>query len=65
MNRVNSTNYYRYRENHERETAAKAADPRIAAIHLELAERYSRLVGEAANRDKPSVVIDFLRRPAS
>lgn len=39
-----SIDYYRMRERQERAYADAAADPRVAAIHLEFARRYSNLV---------------------
>lgn len=36
--------FYRQREREERVTAAKCKDPRIAAIHLEMAALYERLI---------------------
>ena len=46
MSERNSTDYYERRERKERTLAAAAADPQIAAIHLEMAERYAMLAGE-------------------
>jgi len=43
----NSADYYRRREAHERELAAKAALPKIGQIHLELAEHYRALAMSA------------------
>ena len=40
--------YYEQRAATEREMAAAAADPRIAAIHMELAERYDLLAASNA-----------------
>lgn len=40
----NDTAYYREREQHARRLADAASMPGIRAIHLEMAERYSRLV---------------------
>lgn len=42
----NDAEYFRSRAEAERTLSAKAADPQSAAIHLELAERYERLVAE-------------------
>lgn len=42
----NDAEYFRNRAAVERSLSAKAADPHCAAIHLELAERYERLVAE-------------------
>jgi hypothetical protein len=43
----NSADYYRRREAHERELAAKAALPKVGQIHLELAERHRALAMSA------------------
>ena len=42
----NDAEYFRNRAETERACAAKAANPFTAQIHLELAERYERLVSE-------------------
>ena len=42
----NDSEYFRGRAEAERASAAKAANPFAAEIHLELAERYERLVSE-------------------
>lgn len=40
----NSAEYYRSREQKERNLAQAAFDPAIAAIHLDMAARYSKLI---------------------
>lgn len=40
--------YYEQRSAKSRELAAKAVDPKIAAIHLEMAERYDLLASSKA-----------------
>ncbi|MBI0477407.1 hypothetical protein DC429_18880 [Arthrobacter sp. TPD3018] len=47
-----TTDYYVKREQQERELAASAADPAIAAIHLNMAERYAKLVHADSNRGR-------------
>lgn len=44
-----TTDYYAKREQQERELAASATDPSIAAIHLDMAERYAKLVHADSN----------------
>jgi pyridoxine/pyridoxamine 5'-phosphate oxidase len=44
----NSTDYYRSRERQERVLAQAAKDPAVIAIHLEMAEQYSRLARGSA-----------------
>ena len=43
MNETNTGSYFARREQKEREQAARAADPRAAAIHNDLADNYARL----------------------
>lgn len=43
----NNREYYIDRAKIARQLAANAADPSISKIHLEMAERYERIVGEA------------------
>ncbi len=45
-----TTNYYAKREQQERELAASATDSSIVAIHLDMAERYAKLVHADSNR---------------
>lgn len=47
MSELNSADYYRGREEQERALAARAVDPGIAAIHADMADRYSELRGQA------------------
>lgn len=53
----NTKAYYEFRAEKERALAAAAVSPKIAAIHLEMAERYDLLAGGATN--------DNDRRPAA
>ena len=46
MMRSDDSEYYRRRAASERSLAQAAVDPRIAAIHDELAERYDLLANE-------------------
>ncbi|WP_375421082.1 hypothetical protein [uncultured Sphingomonas sp.] len=43
MNESNTGSYFARREQKEREQAARATDPRAAAIHNDLADNYARL----------------------
>jgi hypothetical protein len=43
MNLLNHKSYYTTRAQHSRELANRAISPPIAAIHLELAEKYDML----------------------
>ena len=45
---ANTTSYYRNREERERGLASAAVNPDIAAIHLELADRYQQLINTAS-----------------
>jgi hypothetical protein len=40
----NNVDYYARREQRERELAARSADPHVAMIHHELADRYASYV---------------------
>lgn len=44
MSEPNSVEYYRQREQRERELAERAFDPQIGRIHREMAERYADLL---------------------
>jgi len=44
----NSSAYYRTREQREHTLAETSADPAIARIHLDMAERYAQLLLEPA-----------------
>ena len=44
MGNRDSTEYYAARERRERELAAGSVDTAVAAIHLDLAERYALLL---------------------
>ena len=41
---LNTTDYYRSREQQERELAEAATSPAISGIHLDMARRYSELI---------------------
>lgn len=47
MPEENTPEYHAKREEQERGLAAAATDPAIRAIHLNMAERYAALQGEA------------------
>lgn len=47
MTDANTAAYYYRREERERCLAAAAFNPAIAAIHLQMADRYGRLVASA------------------
>lgn len=47
MSDLNHATYYTARERQARAMAASALSPSLSAIHLELAERYAALAGEA------------------
>lgn len=49
----NTKEYYERRCAKERELAAAAVDPKIAAIHMELAERYEILASGRPVNDNP------------
>lgn len=49
MTDLNSVEYYLSRERRERELAAAAANPTIAAVHLEMATRYADLIDQAVD----------------
>lgn len=53
MPNLNSTDYYEQRERCERDLAACAKDPMIAAIHREMANLYSDLIGQASRSSLP------------
>ena len=55
MTETTTTNYFARREQKEREQAARAADPRAAAIHTDLADNYARLAQKQA-RPRLSIV---------
>ena len=48
----NDLEYYRARALAEREAAETAKEPRIAAIHLQLAEHYESIVQLNSEREK-------------
>lgn len=50
MAQYNSIEYYRSREEQSRSMAKAAKSPVIAAIHLDMAERYAKLVPEPNRR---------------
>lgn len=58
MSELNSTDYYRRRERQERALAEAATNPQIAAIHLDMASRYSALVdaSRGASTMRPRLV---------
>ena len=56
MNDSSDYDYYAKRAEAERQLSADAADPVTAAIHVKLAERYERLMGEEG-RDRPTLRI--------
>lgn len=47
MTDANTVSYYQKREERERDLAAAAVNPAIAAIHLDMAARYQRLASTA------------------
>ena len=47
MSDLNTTEYYRGREQQERVLQGTAASPAIAAVHRELADRYAELAGQS------------------
>ena len=53
---VNKPGYYEYRSRHARQMAAAATDPKVAAIHLELAEQYDALARQGRPRPTLRVV---------
>ena len=55
MNEATTTDYFARREQKEREQAARASDPRAAAIHIDLAENYARLAQQQV-RPRLSIV---------
>ncbi|MFC4594324.1 hypothetical protein [Sphingobium tyrosinilyticum] len=48
MRDFDSVEYYLSREEKERALAAAALDPKIAAIHLDMAERYAAIIMQSA-----------------
>ncbi|MEN2784943.1 hypothetical protein ACFOKI_15075 [Sphingomonas qilianensis] len=44
MNDVSAMEYYRVREGRERAMARASANPKVAAIHFEMAQRYAELI---------------------
>jgi hypothetical protein len=52
----NTQEYYEIRSRKEWELAAAALDPKIAAIHVEMAEYYDALIAKEKARPKLSVV---------
>lgn len=48
MSDLNSIDYYRLREQRERDLASNAVSPGIAAIHLDMATRYAQLISVSA-----------------
>lgn len=55
---INAPSYYRLRARQARELAAAAADPKIAAIHAEMAEQYDTLAAATTPGPTLSVVTD-------
>ena len=53
MSELNSAGNYRGREQQERARATACIDPAIAAIHVEMAERYAALVMQADPQRRP------------
>ena len=60
MSELNSTGYYKVREQKERSLAEAATDPAIAAIHTDMANRYAALVAktDASNRPRLRIAQD-------
>lgn len=58
MSEQDTAQYFRIRELRQRSMASAAIDPTIAAIHLELADRYAELTdrSESAGRHKLRLV---------
>jgi hypothetical protein len=48
MQDLNSIDYYQSREEKERALAVAALNPEIAAIHLDMAERYAAIIQQSA-----------------
>lgn len=46
MTNLSTIEYFRARETREREMANAASNPAVAAIHLEMAKRYSEMIVE-------------------
>ena len=47
---INTQEYYVYHSRKARELAAAAVEPKMAAIHMEMAERYDLLASELKPR---------------
>ena len=54
MRDLNSVDYYRFREEKERELSAVALNPEISAIHLDMAERYAAIIQQSALSSTPN-----------
>lgn len=61
MNQQNHQEYYVERAATSRQLAQRAADPAIAAIHIDLATRYEALAGQS----EPTIVSVLTRVQAS
>lgn len=57
MAELNSKEYYASRERRERVLADQAQDPKIAAIHREMADRYAGLTVEAGYEGQPRPIL--------
>ncbi len=57
MNQPNYQDYYISRAAASRSLAQRAADPMIAAIHAELADRYDVLVAQTSRRPDDQIMI--------
>ena len=55
MSASNTAEYYGRREQAERALAAKAIDPAIAKIHLELASRYAEQAAATPRSKRPTL----------
>lgn len=59
---ANTQGYYEDRSRKARELAAAAVDPKIAAIHMEMAERYDRLASASARAPTGKPPLRIVRR---
>ena len=52
----NAMNYYRQREEQERDLADRTSQPQVRKIHLDLADRYAEMTGSAV-KSRPTLGI--------
>ena len=62
MSRTNDREYFAYRVDQENEIGDRAASPRIAAIHYELAYRYALRCSDVGHDVGHDVIPLFLKR---